>query len=157
MFTKHHVHFIYGRVLFPRPSFAKPFFFLCESTDATVMDCKVCVIGLGVSSIPLLKLLQQSGTDFRVVTSTAFGIWRKLADAGENFQLVTTIESTNYRWWESEFCRLAVCLCVFHLPIFVRLLLLILKPLRVCSKDYDYDFPFYTSRSYYETLNLLLV
>lgn len=81
------------------------------------MDCEVCVIGLGVSSIPLLKLLQQSGTDFRVVTSTAFGIWRKLADAGENFDLVTTIESTNYSWW-----------------------------------DYDYDFPFYTARSYYEKL-----
>ena len=65
------------------------------------MECEVCVIGLGVSSIPLLKLLQQSGTDFRVVTSTAFGIWRKLADAGENFDLVTTIESTNYSWWDA--------------------------------------------------------
>lgn len=94
------------------------------------MDCEVCVIGLGVSSIPLLKLLQQSGTDFRVVTSTAFGIWRKLADAGENFDLVTTIESTNYSWWESEFSRLVVCLCLFHLPTFIRLLLLILKPFR---------------------------
>jgi len=81
------------------------------------MECEVCVIGLGVSSIPLLKLLQQSGTDFRVVTSTAFGIWRKLSDAGENFDLVTTIESTNYSWW-----------------------------------DYDYDFPFYTARSYHEKL-----
>ncbi|CAE7198423.1 unnamed protein product [Symbiodinium natans] len=81
------------------------------------MECEVCVVGLGVSSLPLLKLLQQSGTDFRVVSSTAFGIWDKLTAAGENFDLVTTIESTNYSWW-----------------------------------DYDYDFPFYTAKSYHEKL-----
>ncbi|CAJ1450629.1 unnamed protein product [Effrenium voratum] len=81
------------------------------------MDCEVCVVGLGVSSLPLLKLLQQTGTDFRVVTSAAFGIWQKLSEAKENFDLVTTIESTNYSWW-----------------------------------DYDYDFPFYTARSYHEKL-----
>ena len=97
------------------------------------MECEVCVIGLGVSSIPLLKLLQQSGTDFRVVTSTAFGIWTKLADAGENFDLVTTIESTNYSWWDSltgSWCFYIVdllkqCskLCLNHVFVALRLLL----------------------------------
>lgn len=67
------------------------------------LDCEVCVIGLGVSSLPLLKLLEQSGTDFRVLTCTAFGIWQKLTEAGENFDLVTTIESTNYSWWDYDY------------------------------------------------------
>lgn len=67
------------------------------------MECEVCVVGLGVSSLPLLKLLQQSNTDFRVVSSTAFGIWEKLTAAGENFDLVTTIESTNYSWWDYDY------------------------------------------------------
>eukprot|EP00439_Symbiodinium_sp_Y106_P022712 s3384_g2.t2 len=67
------------------------------------MECEVCVVGLGVSSLPLLKLLQQSSTDFRVVSSTAFGIWEKLTAAGENFDLVTTIESTNYSWWDYDY------------------------------------------------------
>ena len=66
------------------------------------MECEVCVVGLGVSSLPLLKLLQQSNTDFRVVSSTAFGIWEKLTAAGENFDLVTTIESTNYSGLDSQ-------------------------------------------------------
>lgn len=57
-------------------------------------------MGLGVSSLPLLKLLLESKTDFRVVSKDAFGIWQKLQEAGENFDLVTTIESTNFSWWE---------------------------------------------------------
>ena len=67
------------------------------------MECEVCVIGLGVSSLPLLKLLKETGRDFRVVTSTAFGIWHKLSEAKENFDLVTTIESTNYSWWDYDY------------------------------------------------------
>ncbi|CAE7780021.1 unnamed protein product, partial [Symbiodinium pilosum] len=67
------------------------------------MECEVCVIGLGVSSLPLLKLLQQSCTDYRVVSGTAFGIWDKMINAGENFDMVTTIESTNYSWWDYDY------------------------------------------------------
>ena len=61
---------------------------------------QVGIVGLGVSALPLLKLLLESQTDFRVVTKDAFGIWQKLNEAKENFDLVTTIESTNFSWWE---------------------------------------------------------
>eukprot|EP00930_Biecheleria_cincta_P001057 TRINITY_DN102222_c0_g1_i1.p1 TRINITY_DN102222_c0_g1~~TRINITY_DN102222_c0_g1_i1.p1 ORF type:complete len:690 (+),score=84.51 TRINITY_DN102222_c0_g1_i1:54-2123(+) len=66
-------------------------------------EFEVCIVGLGVSSVPLIKELEQSGVGYCVVTSTAFGIWKKLHDAGENFDLVTTIESTNYSWWSYDY------------------------------------------------------
>ncbi|CAJ1351559.1 unnamed protein product [Effrenium voratum] len=113
------------------------------------MDCEVCVVGLGVSSLPLLK----SGTDFRVVTSAAFGIWQKLSEAKENFDLVTTIESTNYSWWDydsrparrnRERGRWEGTEAIFHgLGGALGTILLRMA---------DYDFPFYTARSYHEKL-----
>ncbi|CAE8614658.1 unnamed protein product [Polarella glacialis] len=68
-----------------------------------MVKCEVCIIGLGVSSLPLVKELEKSGTDYRVVSSDAFGVWQKLDAAGENFDLVTTIESTNYSWWSYDY------------------------------------------------------
>eukprot|EP00931_Biecheleriopsis_adriatica_P116012 TRINITY_DN91727_c0_g1_i1.p1 TRINITY_DN91727_c0_g1~~TRINITY_DN91727_c0_g1_i1.p1 ORF type:complete len:631 (-),score=112.05 TRINITY_DN91727_c0_g1_i1:251-2119(-) len=67
------------------------------------IESEVCIVGLGVSSLPLIKELEKSSTDYVVVTSTAFGIWKKLHDAGEDFDLVTTIESTNYSWWDYDY------------------------------------------------------
>ncbi|CAE8720944.1 unnamed protein product [Polarella glacialis] len=71
--------------------------------ESGMVKCEVCIIGLGVSSLPLVKELEKSGTDYRVVSSDAFGVWQKLDAAGENFDLVTTIESTNYSWWSYDY------------------------------------------------------
>ena len=82
--------------------------------------CHVAIVGLGVSSIQLVRQLNEQGIDFLVFTERAFGIWSLMhgsmphatrmpatclaspcaavlkIDAGEDFDLVTTIESTNF-------------------------------------------------------------
>ena len=81
----------------------------------------IAVVGLGVTSIQLIRQLEREGVEYLVFTKEAFGIWAKLYDAGENFDLVTTTESTN-----------------FH------------------DMEWEYDFPFYTAKQYYEKLRSFL-
>lgn len=64
---------------------------------------KVCIVGMGVSSLPLVKLLEERSVDFCVVSEQNFGVWQKLDSLGEDFDLVTTIESTNYSWWDFKY------------------------------------------------------
>ena len=52
----------------------------------------VAIVGLGVSSIQLVRQLQREGVDYKVFTKQAFGIWTKLRDVGEEFDLVSTSE-----------------------------------------------------------------
>ena len=44
----------------PREALAAPSASAPSAASAAAMDCEVCVVGLGVSSLPLLKLLQQT-------------------------------------------------------------------------------------------------
>ena len=81
----------------------------------------VAIVGLGLSSIQLIRQLEREGVDYKVLTKQAFGIWAKIYEVGENFDLVSTTESTN-----------------FH------------------DMQWEYDFPFYTARQYYEMLLAML-
>jgi hypothetical protein len=60
----------------------------------------VGIIGFGVSSIKLMQYLEEHKIDFRVVATCEFGIWDKAIKAGQNFDLVTTKESTNFSNWD---------------------------------------------------------
>eukprot|EP00928_Gymnodinium_smaydae_P045052 TRINITY_DN30078_c0_g1_i1.p1 TRINITY_DN30078_c0_g1~~TRINITY_DN30078_c0_g1_i1.p1 ORF type:complete len:723 (+),score=87.46 TRINITY_DN30078_c0_g1_i1:244-2412(+) len=64
---------------------------------------ELVVIGLGVSSIRLLKMLEADGKEFKVIAPKEFGIWTQMAEHGENFDLVTTIESTNFSDWAFDY------------------------------------------------------
>jgi hypothetical protein len=48
-------------------------------------------------------LLEERGVDYCVVSETQFGIWQKLADVGDDFDLVSTIDATNYSWWDYKY------------------------------------------------------
>jgi len=64
----------------------------------------VGVIGLGISSIRLLKLLDSAkDISYRCVTMSEFGIWDKVGEHGENFDLVSTIESSNFSDWSFDY------------------------------------------------------
>eukprot|EP00971_Amphidinium_carterae_P338530 6475903-Amphidinium_carterae.2 len=73
------------------------------SNQGDPRSCDVCILGLGVSSLPLIVELKSSDVDYLVVSEGEFGVWAKLHDLGESFDLVTTIESTNYSWWSYEY------------------------------------------------------
>jgi hypothetical protein len=66
----------------------------------TVESVKVCVIGFGVSSLPLLRLLEKSNIPFRVVTEKFFGIWGALKESGDNFDLLSTVHTATFSWWD---------------------------------------------------------
>lgn len=63
-------------------------------------DVEVCVVGLGVSSIALLRLLVRSGTSFVVITEREFGIWSLLEEHDEDFDLLSSNALASFSWWD---------------------------------------------------------
>ncbi|MBV1860896.1 MAG: hypothetical protein KUG77_20945 [Nannocystaceae bacterium] len=62
----------------------------------------VCVVGLGVSSLALLRLLVRSGKTFVVVSERDFGVWSRLAERGDDFDLLSSNAVAAFSWWDFE-------------------------------------------------------
>jgi len=67
---------------------------------------QVGIIGVGVSSVKLLQKLQSNSYSYKAVTKKLFGVWDEIRRAGINFDLVTTVEATNYSNWNYDYEKL---------------------------------------------------
>jgi len=59
-----------------------------------------------VSNVKLLQKLQSNSYSYKAVTENMFGIWDEVRKAGENFDLVSTIEATNFSNWNYDYEKL---------------------------------------------------
>lgn len=66
------------------------------------MEAEVGVIGLGISSLLLLRLLERDGIDYRIISNQAFGVWGVAKRQNLNWDLVSTLKSTAFRHWSLE-------------------------------------------------------
>lgn len=70
-----------------------------EPGDSTV---DVCVVGLGVSSLALLRLLVRSHKSFVVISERDFGVWSRLAEHDDDFDLLSSNAVAGFSWWEFD-------------------------------------------------------
>lgn len=57
----------------------------------------VCIIGFGLSSIPLIRELERTGTSFQVISGEDDSVWDRLADKDQlDFNLVTSYHTSFY-------------------------------------------------------------
>lgn len=68
--------------------------------NMTTVD--VCVVGLGVSSLALLRLLVRSGKSFVVISERDFGVWSRLAEHGDDFDLLSSNAVAGFSWWDFD-------------------------------------------------------
>ena len=62
----------------------------------------VCVIGLGVSTLALVRSLEKSGHSFVVVSETDFGVWAALHARGDDFDLLSSTALAAFSWWDFD-------------------------------------------------------
>lgn len=67
-----------------------------------VETVEVCVIGLGVSSLALVRSLALANADFIVVSEMDFGIWATLDAIGEDFDLLSSNALASFSWWDLD-------------------------------------------------------
>lgn len=57
----------------------------------------VCIIGFGFSAIPLVRELERTGTDFKIISEEDGSIWDRLSKTGRlDFNLVSSYQSSFY-------------------------------------------------------------
>ena len=70
-------------------------------SETTKID--TLIIGFGMTAIPLIRELQRSGRDYRVVTGTGDSVWELFAEAGRlDFDLVSSYMSTFYSFEQAR-------------------------------------------------------
>jgi len=62
----------------------------------------VCVVGLGVSSLALVRLLVRSNKSFVVISERDFGVWSRLAERGDDFDLLSSNAVAAFSWWDFD-------------------------------------------------------
>ncbi|MEM7132152.1 MAG: hypothetical protein AAF702_37950 [Chloroflexota bacterium] len=61
----------------------------------------VCVIGLGVSSLALVRQLEQVNASYVVVSETDFGVWEAVARRGDDFDMSSSSAVSSFSWWKT--------------------------------------------------------
>ncbi len=62
----------------------------------------VVVVGLGVSSLALVRLLQRAGKSYVVISERNFGVWSRLAEFGDDFDLLSSNAVAAFSWWDFD-------------------------------------------------------
>ena len=75
---------------------------MSKNKEVLLNDVDVCVVGLGVTSISLLRLLEHSDLSYAVISDRDFGIWSKLAERGIDFDLLSSSALAAFSWWEYD-------------------------------------------------------
>ncbi|MGH1343753.1 MAG: hypothetical protein ACRBN8_19510 [Nannocystales bacterium] len=70
--------------------------------DWTGKTVDVCVVGLGVSSLALLRLLVRSKKSFVVISERDFGVWSRLAEHEDDFDLLSSNAVAGFSWWDFD-------------------------------------------------------
>ncbi len=65
-------------------------------------DVDVCVVGLGVSSLALIRRLAASDARFVVISEVDFGVWHRLAERGDDFDLLSSNAVAGFSWWDFD-------------------------------------------------------
>jgi hypothetical protein len=59
--------------------------------DQPSLELEVLIIGFGFSSVPLIRELKRTGTDFRVIFAGEQSVWDRLEERGRlDFDLVSS-------------------------------------------------------------------
>lgn len=65
-------------------------------------EVDVCVVGLGVSSLALVRRLAGSKQSFVVISEEDFGVWGELAKHGDDFDLLSSNAVAGFSWWDFD-------------------------------------------------------
>eukprot|EP00755_Sulcionema_specki_P021288 Sspe_Gene.73902::Locus_45118_Transcript_1_1_Confidence_1.000_Length_2245::g.73902::m.73902 len=65
-------------------------------------EVDVCVVGLGVSTLALVRRLAAGNLTYVVVSDKDFGVWAEAARRGEDFDLLSSSATAAFSWWDFD-------------------------------------------------------